>query len=262
MDDDDIALPERLSAQLDWMRRNDVDICGGCIKKFGTTDGLMWFPETHQAICHELLFRIALFLPTALLRTELARAFPYDEELVFSDYAKLTQIAAPGKLATKVRLGNIPLVVLKCRYHDAQIHILQADAFKEEGIKYSQIYFKTLFPDVTAEDCVTFKRLTERELYTNLAELEHSGIWLLRLANTADKFLRRQMADRWRSACIRAGYLGFPVYHLYQKYWQKFEVPPISDVWKLWLVCAFRIKPGSHVAKTYNRIIHATKQSH
>src|SRR5262245_34221798 len=34
MEQDDIALPQRLAAQLAWMRGNAVDICGGYLKRF------------------------------------------------------------------------------------------------------------------------------------------------------------------------------------------------------------------------------------
>lgn len=261
MDDDDIALPQRLSAQMAWMRRTGVDICGGCVKKFGAEDGILWFPETHDAIVHELLFRIALFLPTALLRTELARAHPYDEKLVYSDYAWLTQIVAPGKLASPVRLGNIPQIVLQCRCHDAQIHILQEAAFAEEESRYRQPYFHNLFPDATADDCAALRRVAENGSFYSLAELERAGIWLLRLAKTPDNFLRRQMADRWRAACLKAAPFGLPAYYLYRKYWQKFEVPPVPGEWKLRLACALHIKPTSHMATMYRQIKHATRQS-
>ncbi|HNX96924.1 MAG TPA: glycosyltransferase family 2 protein, partial [Candidatus Aminicenantes bacterium] len=89
MDDDDLALPERLALQWSWLNRTGVDILGGSIQNFGSQGGLIWFPETHQAICHELLFRISLFLPTVLLRADIARANPYDESLVYSDYVWL-----------------------------------------------------------------------------------------------------------------------------------------------------------------------------
>ena len=71
MDADDVAVPERLEVQLQWMRRTGVEICGGWIQQFGDRQGLVWFPETHEAIARELLFRCALMHPTVLTHAEI-----------------------------------------------------------------------------------------------------------------------------------------------------------------------------------------------
>ena len=93
MEQDDIALPERFTIQLDWMRRTGVDICGGCLKSFGDADTLWWFPETHKAIRHELLFGSGFHLGSALLRVEIAKSHPYDEQAVACDYEMWTRLA-------------------------------------------------------------------------------------------------------------------------------------------------------------------------
>src|SRR5262245_17472752 len=67
MDADDIALPERFATQLTWMRRTGVEVCGSCVKRFGDENSLLWFPEGHAAIRHELVFRIGILLPTLLI---------------------------------------------------------------------------------------------------------------------------------------------------------------------------------------------------
>ncbi len=257
LDDDDIALPDRLAAQLDWMRRTGVEICGGNIKKFGAEKGLMWFPETHQAICHELLFRIALFLPTALIRADIARAHPYDESLVYSDYAMLTQIAL------RYRLGNLPQIVLKSRYHPQQIHVIHHHAFQDEQRKYSRLYFHALFPDATAGDARLFGRVADGEPLTGLADLEQAGIWLVRLAQTPDQFLRRRMADRWYAACRRSARLGPGCYRIYRQIAPRFDISPDRRAdQKLWLVCALRLKAGSRLAALLKFIYNAARPTH
>ncbi len=255
MDDDDVALPDRLAAQLDWMRRTDVEICGGNIKKFGAENGLMWFPETHRAICHELLFRIALFLPTALIRADIARAHPYDESLIYSDYAMLTQIAH------RYRLGNLPQIVLKSRYHSQQIHVIHRHAFQDEQRRYSRLYFQTLFPDATPDDVRSCMHVTDGEPLTCLADLERAGTWLVRLAQTPDRFLRRQMANRWYAACRRSAHLGLACHRIYRQIAPQFELAldRRADP-KLWLVCALRLRAGSRLEAWLKRIWHAVRR--
>jgi len=239
MDDDDIALPERLTDQLAWMHQTGVDICGGCIKKFGAENGIIWFPETHQAICHELVFRIGILLPTVLMRANIARAHPYDETLVYSDYAMLTRIAH------QYRLGNMPQILVKCCYHDQQIHIVDGAAFKSDECLYRQPYVRSLFPEATSGDYEAIARVAEKKPFNNMADLKRAGNWLARLAQTPDNFLRQRMADRWQSACMRSAHLGLDCYRLYKQIAPQFGIPVASHLWKLKTACAFQLKTGS-----------------
>lgn len=247
MDDDDVALPDRFAAQLEWMRRTGVDICGGNVKLFGAENSILWFPETHQAICHELLFRISLFLPTALLPVEIARAHPYDETLVYSDYAMLTQIAG------HYRLGNIPQVVLKARCHSQQLHILQSDGFISDERHFRRPFFRALFPDVSEADGDVFIQMTEGKPLSSLADLRHAGAMLANLAQTEDRNLARRMAGRWRSICRTSAHLGWPVYRLYRQMIPQFAVSLPPHDRSLALICALRLKSGSRLTRLLKR---------
>ncbi len=255
MDDDDIALPERLALQLAWMKRTGVDICGASLKKFGAEDGLIWFPETHQAICHELLFRITLFLPTALVKAEVARAHPYDETLVFSDYAMLTQVAH------RYRLGNMPQILLKCCYHENQIHIVHGAAFKRDACLYRRPYFQSLFPEATADDLRVISLVTEAKTFESIADLNQAGTWLIRLAQTEDNFLRMRMADRWQSACRRSAHLGLECYRLYRRMMTAFAVTPPRNDLALRLACTVRLRAGSRREAWLKRIWRSTRNA-
>jgi glycosyltransferase involved in cell wall biosynthesis len=254
MDDDDIALPERLAVQLSWMQRNGVDICGGSLKKFGAADGLIWFPETHQAICHELLFRITIFLPTALIRADIAKAYPYDETLVYSDYAWLTQ------LAHRYRFGNMPQILIKCLYHEDQIHIVHGADFRRDERLYRQPFFQSLFPEATADDLRVIALLAERKSFESPEDLKRAGIWLIRLADTPDNFIRQRMADRWRSACMRSAHLGLGCYHLYRKIAPQFGISSVSHMFELKLACALRLKAGSRLEALLKKISKTLRQ--
>jgi glycosyltransferase involved in cell wall biosynthesis len=242
MDDDDIALPDRLVTQLAWMRRTNFDIFGGNTIRFGTEKGILWFPETHQAICHELLFRIALFLPTAFVRTDFARTHPYDETLVYSDYVWLTQVAH------RCRLGNMPHIVLKSRCHSRQAHIVYNAEFRADINRLRRPYFHTLFPDATEADYTALAEVAEKKACADLETLERTGAWLTHLAQTPDNHLRQSMADRWQAACQRSAHLGLGCYRLYRHHATQFGVladprPPLA----LWLLCALRLRSGSRL---------------
>jgi len=250
MDADDIALPERLAMQLDWMRRTGVDICGSCVKRFGDEDGLLWFPETHAAICHELLFRNGLLQPSVLLRADIPKAHPYDERLAMDDYELWT------RLAPFYRMGNVPQILLKYRCHPRQNHIVKAVACLDEVRKARRPYFHMLFPEATAEDYAAFAPVADKEPLESLAALQQACEWLLRLARTPDRFLCQRMARRWWIACLRSAHLGLGGYRLYRQMTPQFDVGVDPRVFALWAACLLRLRlrEDSKVLDTLRRL--------
>lgn len=248
MDNDDIALPERLALQLTFIRKTNVDICGGYLQKFGDQNGFLWFPETHDAICIELLFRIGLHHGTSLLRAEIAKAHLFDEQVLHTDYEMLT------RLAPRYYLGNVPQILLKHRCHAQQAHVVYSSAFLADLHRFRKPYFHTLFPKATAEDYDALARVAENESFSNLADLEHSGRWLVRLAQTQDNFLRERMASRWRTACQKSTHLGLGCYRLYQQLAPQFDVASNQKTFELWLGCGLQLKAGSRLLSLLKRV--------
>jgi glycosyltransferase involved in cell wall biosynthesis len=247
MDADDIALPERFATQIAWMRRTGVDICGSCIKMFGAENRLMWFPESHEAISVEMLFRCALMQPTVMLRADIAKMHPYNESLYFEDYELWT------RLAPNYRMGNVPQVLLKYRTHPQQRHIQKATDVCNELRYYCRTYFRTLFPDASIEDESVIASIACNEPLKSLAELELFGTLLKRLAYVNDSFFQDRIAQRWWVACKNAANLGLGSYHLYR------HMTPVSGTrWErrlfLLVACALRLKPSSKIISAFRRI--------
>ena len=238
MDDDDVALPDRLTAQLNWMRRTGVDICGGCSQTFGDIHGLLWFPETHEAIRNELVFRCGFLQGTVLIRADIAKAHPYDEQASFEDYELWT------RLAPLCRMGNMPRILLRERFHPQQIHKMKADAIRADWRKYFERYLRALFPQATPAERDIFARAAGQEPFTSLADLEEAGRWLALLAQPPDALLRRRMADRWFAVCRRSAPLGLACYRIYRRLTTQFGITADHGTFKLWLACCLRLNPA------------------
>ena len=252
MDDDDIALPDRFAVQLDWMRRTGVNICGGCSQKFGDLKGPIWGPETHEAIRYELVFRCALIQPTVLMRADIAKKHPYNEQATFEDYEMWT------RLAPLYRMGNMPRILLRERFHSQQTQQTSGGALSADLRKYRERYLRALLPHATPAERVIIARAAEKEPFTRLAELEEAGGWLARLAQTPDAFLRRRMADRWLEACRRSAPLGLACYRLYRRLVPQFGVATDHGVLKLWLACFLRLNSRlcAALAAYKRRVLH------
>jgi len=85
MDGDDLAFPQRLSVQLDYLRKHpDVDLVGGWALVFDsafTLRGKRATPEYHAAICAAPWAGFPLLHPSFMGRRSWFQQHPYDESL-------------------------------------------------------------------------------------------------------------------------------------------------------------------------------------
>lgn len=248
MDADDVALPQRLAIQLAWLQESNVDV-GGCsfVKRFGNEDGFLWFPASHAAIQHELLFRVGLLQPTMMLSTALAKAYPYAEQSAFEDYE--WQL----RLARQHRLGNLPQVLHQYRCHPTQVHIQRSDDFQADLRRYRRPHFFSLFPEATARDYTALAHVLDRIACPTLAELALAGQWLVRLAQGQEQRLREKMAGRWQATCLRSAGLGADCYQLYARYAPQFQVPEAPNVYRLRIACALQLRHDTQLHRSYLR---------
>lgn len=216
MDSDDVSLPRRLEVQLARMRERGVEVCGSCMLLFGDQKGPLWFPETHQAIRHELLFRLGMLLPTFLMPIEIARAHPFDEGVRFDNYA----ICAA--LAPLYRLGNVPQLLMKHRVHGGQVHLANAEEFGRNSDLWRTRVFEDLFPGATDEERESHRLLLRQGPFPDLARLERAGAWLASLSQLPDLMFRQRMAIRWEAACRVSAELGAEeTERVHREYWRR-----------------------------------------
>jgi glycosyltransferase involved in cell wall biosynthesis len=118
MDQDDISLPNRLSLQLDFMRKNpEIAVCGSFVKIIDS-DVQIAHPQTHEEICVAFLEKNVFVHPSTFMRSDviLRGAFRYHSEYKSAeDYHFFYTISEKNKVA------NIPQVLLEYRIHKGQI---------------------------------------------------------------------------------------------------------------------------------------------
>ncbi len=243
MESDDIALPERLAAQMDWLRRTGVDICGSLAKRFDQENSILWFPEMHEAIRYELLFRCALLPPTVLMRADIFKSHLFNEQTVFLDYELWT------KLVPRYRMGNAQQILVKYRRHPQQTTVLKKNQVYSDLCKFRRPYFHKLFPQASADDYTAIELAAEKKSASSLAELALAGKWLARLAQTPDNFLRERMAGRWLATSQRSAHLGPACYRLYRQILPEFDLSAGKGSFKLRSMCALRLGSDSWVYK-------------
>jgi glycosyltransferase involved in cell wall biosynthesis len=197
-DDDDIAVPHRLAAELAWMRASDLDAIGGQLDVFGQIKSRYWCPQTHEAILNELVFRPSLFHTTKLVKTRLMLETPYPE-VACEDYA--WQVCAIGAGA---KMGNLPEVMARRRVWDGQTTALRAHRMRKDRRAYRWRYLFARYPDMTLPAFRVLDRVAYAEPLANRAELEIAAHWILKLSRLPDPALHGRMRRRWSETCAAA----------------------------------------------------------
>jgi len=116
MDADDFALKNKFKSQLNFLLKNNLDVCGTNIKTIGLTDYNIKFPEVDKDIKYYALFGSPMAHPTVLGKATIFKEFLYNESISASeDYELWIRMAKSG-----IKFGNIQESLLLYRIHTAQ----------------------------------------------------------------------------------------------------------------------------------------------
>lgn len=116
MDSDDIALPQRLQTQFDFMEQNpNIDICGSWLKSFGAEGKVTQTIEKHEEIRDQMFFGCSIPHQTAIYRITNQKIF-YSE-----DYTSAQDYELFCRKINEFKFANIPEVLLLYRVHEHQI---------------------------------------------------------------------------------------------------------------------------------------------
>jgi glycosyltransferase involved in cell wall biosynthesis len=117
MDADDICLSTRFEEQIEYMKKNNLDLCGSWIETFNEKNILnIWeCPETHRDIEFRSFFMCSFAHPSVMIKKIVFDKLKYENETA-EDYRLWCDILANG-----YKVGNIQKVLLKYRLHNNQL---------------------------------------------------------------------------------------------------------------------------------------------
>jgi glycosyltransferase involved in cell wall biosynthesis len=155
MDADDIALPNRLEAQLDFLRKHpEVGILGTQVEPIDSKGAalpseLLRKPETHEEIAWSLVFGCPLWHPTVMVRKSVLESLDWygspaiegREQFSGEDYDLWC------RAVTKTQIRNLPEILLWYRLHENALSQDQEKrkAHCENLIRIHHDHFKALF---------------------------------------------------------------------------------------------------------------------
>ncbi|MCC2547908.1 glycosyltransferase [Hymenobacter sp. BT175] len=208
MDADDIALPHRLQAQVDFLEQNPtVGLTSSFMKCFGESDIVYEYPVSADAVRSFLLFNMPVANPTAFFRRSLLteHGLRYDDTIQDTFGEDYEFIA---RAAQVVDIVNQPEILLHYRTLPQTV---KADVHARRNAKSNQIRERLLG--------VFGIPFTERELHVHntisyypftlgditLAEV-HAWLWKIHIYNQERRYadpaaMLSAVAERWFLTC-------------------------------------------------------------
>ncbi|MBF0543821.1 MAG: glycosyltransferase family 2 protein [Candidatus Riflebacteria bacterium] len=212
MESDDISLPERFERQLKFIQETDCDVCGGQVETFGARFSDLCYPETHEGICLEQLFRVAILQPATMMKSVVAKENPYLEDIFLVDYEW------PIRISPRYRLSNSPALILKRRVHEKQTSTVNLTKCLKESANIRFKYFYSMFPNTPIEDFIAFTRIADKQPMTSIPELKRAGKWLVELSRCSEEKMKKIMQIRWKNACDFSVELGKETISIFNHY--------------------------------------------
>ncbi|MFA7418025.1 MAG: glycosyltransferase [Acholeplasma sp.] len=166
MDADDWSYPNRLSDQINYMIKNDLDICGSFIDIIddkGNFIRINEYPLFPNEIKFMSLFNPRLAHPTVIFKRNVFAKINYNEELISAQDYKLWTDAIQKNL----KLGNINKSLLKYRKHSGQISVARSQEQAQTAQKIRTNYAQYL--GVNEEELVLLLSIIQNQAsYTTL----------------------------------------------------------------------------------------------
>ncbi len=135
MDADDVSLPKRFETQIEYMIKNNLDVCGSFIQflRKGIKERVVAFPITHKDIKYTLLFVNAFSHPTVMFKRKVFQKINYNLDYEHAEDYKLWCDILGN---TDFKIGNVPEILLYYRKHGSQGSI---KVFKNQRILWNKI---------------------------------------------------------------------------------------------------------------------------
>jgi glycosyltransferase involved in cell wall biosynthesis len=221
MDCDDVAIPERLKLQVEFLDKNPhIGLCGGYYLKLTDKDSILArFPLRHEDILYEMLFDNVFAHNTIMFRTAIIKHFSFRYDPAYR-YAEDYELWV--RMSQHCLLANIPRILVKYRFHPDNTSNKFRDTQKAVASKIRLIHRRNLGLPSTENDTILHEELRSLSFPKDINRLIMAGAWLSRLFWVAVRRCRqnpfRVAMDynrMWYSACGRNAEHGLHVFMIY-----------------------------------------------
>lgn len=222
MDADDIAFPQRLQSQIDFMRRRpETGICGTGIEKFGCgKPSRDIYPASTQSIKAYALFDCPFCHPTVMMRRDMLLSCNlwYDGSYYpTEDYELWTRAADFFPVA------NMKDVLLRYRIHDGSMTGSDWDNMDMQAARIIRSQLEKIGMQCSDEELLFHRNIGRgRSCRCSFADIGKAERWLARLAEANrrhgaldERSLAEMLSLVWYRLCMNNSSLGWAVWTKY-----------------------------------------------
>lgn len=214
MDADDIAYPERLKRQYEFMQSHpDVSVCGSALQLYENPE-IIWRPPcTHDEINTTLLFECCLYHPTIIFRKEIVfgQHGGYQSQFSGAEDFELWQRLSE---CTGIKFANISEPLLCYRTHQSVDRKVYKT--KQQGLAnlVRRKQLKRLGLKPSNGEFILHETLSNPQRYSfRLHNLKNFRDWLDRLVESNENhqvfspiYLKNELKRRWLNLCLHVAY--------------------------------------------------------
>lgn len=196
MDADDICYPDRFEKQVAYLKANPtIDICGSWVKMFGKDNYILTFPENHDDIKAEMLFKNIIVHPSIMFRAESLKrnGYRYNEE-----YPNAEDYGLWVETIDKLRYAIVPQILLKYRVHGENVSVhaaSNASIIQQMNYKVYKILLQRLGVSYNEDELLCHYSLGFRSLnfYEKIKFLDYLT-WMLKIvrANNKNRYFNKK----------------------------------------------------------------------
>lgn len=140
MDSDDISVNNRLETQLNFLLKNNLDVCGSSAKTFGSFyNNKIPIIKNNLDISFLMCFGNPIVNSSTLFKSKVLKNFKCNESLISWDFDLYSNI-----VLSDYSIGNISEVLLLSRQHNSQ----DSKINYKKGIKESEIISRNHFKNI------------------------------------------------------------------------------------------------------------------
>lgn len=223
LDSDDIALPQRLQLQVEYLdAHSDIAAVGASaqpINANGEVTGPDWRCPGDPNFCKAmLLFRAYINTSTFTARTPVLRQSRFDTAIALGEDFNLY-----NSLCSQYRLLNLPQTLIQCRVHPNSTTATRRQALRDAIVDINRRQLAALGLTANDHELHLHRHIEWLDMAPSPALLIEISTWLLRLINQNEQHLiydkaalRQAAANRWHAVCedalrkgCRSGWLAF-----------------------------------------------------
>ncbi|MEI6067758.1 MAG: glycosyltransferase family 2 protein [Methylococcaceae bacterium] len=214
MDADDIAYPERLKRQYEFMQSHpDVSVCGSALRLYEQPKCIWHPPSTHDEINTTLLFECCLYHPTIIFRKEIVfgQHGGYQSQFSGAEDFELWQRLSE---CTGIKFANISEPLLCYRTHQSVDRKVYKT--KQQGLAnlVRRKQLKRLGLEPSNGEFILHETLSNPQKYSfRLHNLKNFRDWLDRLVESNENhqvfspiYLKNELKGRWLNLCLHVAY--------------------------------------------------------